>query len=322
MFKIELHLLFLWSVCLLRTSALSDKYESLTHIYQTYNEGPGLRHYYNYGPLYDENINHLREKAVRLGEKVKMLEIGVQSGGSTRVWKRYFRGTLAYVGLDINSRCKQFESLDEGIRIVIGSQLNTSQLLEVCTRYGRFDLVVDDGGHTNKMITTSLLILWNCLNDNAVYVIEDLMLSVVGLPEDEENIFQRVGRWMKIRSPRVKELPTLPANVTNHKGWHLKKLVFFNSMLFLHYGKQVPELQNFYKGSHWVPRLWEKKKEVNLSKLNSARVAVWDAMTTKIYELFTYCNKIFQFFSNKYLEVRHTPAQETNSTVTVNRELL
>jgi len=260
MFKIEQYILFLWSVCLLPTSALSAKYESLTRIYETYDEGPGLHHYYNYGPRYDENIHHLREKAVRLGEKVKMLEFGVQSGGSTRVWKRYFRGTLEYVGLDINSRCKQFESLDEGIRIVIGSQLNSSLLSEICTRYGPFDLVVDDGGHANDMISTSFLILWNCLNDNAVYVIEDLMLSVVGISEDEESIFQRLGRWMKIRSPRVKDLPTLPANVTDHPGWHLNKLVFFDSIVFLHYAKNVPELINFSKGSHWVPRLWEKKK--------------------------------------------------------------
>merc|ERR1719189_3460417 len=117
-----------FSIFLLNTLTLSTEYESLTHIYESYDEGPGLNHYYNYGPAYDENIHQLREEAVRLGKKVKMLEIGVQSGGSTRVWKRYFRGTLAYVGLDINWRCKQFESLDEGIRIVIGSQLNSSLL--------------------------------------------------------------------------------------------------------------------------------------------------------------------------------------------------
>ena len=63
-----------------------------------------------------------------------MLEIGVQSGGSTRVWKRYVRGALDYVALDIDPRCRMFQSLGEGIRILTGSQtdktlpLKTNQL--------------------------------------------------------------------------------------------------------------------------------------------------------------------------------------------------
>jgi len=120
----------------------------------------------------------------------------VQSGGSTRAWKRYFRKSLAYIGLDINPRCKQMESLDEGIRIVIGSQLNTTLLSDICSTNGPFDLVIDDGGHTNEMITTSLLSLWDCLNDNAVYAIEDLHALNMDrgkLSEGDVSVFQMVA---------------------------------------------------------------------------------------------------------------------------------
>jgi len=168
------NLLLLLSISLLCTSELPSKYESLTHIYETYNEEPVINHFYAYGPAYDENIHQIRENAVNQGKKVRILEIGVQSGGSTRVWKRYFRETCAYVGIDVNPRCKQFDSPEEGITIEIGSQLNITFLSDICSKYGPFDLVVDDGGHTNEMIITSILALWGCLNDNAVYVIEDL----------------------------------------------------------------------------------------------------------------------------------------------------
>jgi len=242
------------SIVLFNTVALSSKYESLTHIYETYNEEPILHHYYNYGPAYDESIQHLREEAVRQGKKVKMLEIGVQSGGSTRVWKRYFRKTLAYVGLDINPRCKQMESLDEGISIVIGSQLNTALLSDICSTYGPFDLVVDDGGHSNEMITTSLLSLWDCLNDNAVYAIEDLHalnMKMGSLSEGDVNVFQELAAWMKIRSPRLGR----SKRMEKHPAWHLKKLVFYDSLLFLHYADEVQPLKDFVKGSH---RVWKE----------------------------------------------------------------
>jgi len=254
------HLCLLLSVCLtfIYGVELSTKYESLSHIYETYDEGPGLSHYRKYGPAYDENIHQLREKAVISEKKVKMLEIGIQSGGSTRVWKRYFRGTLAYTGVDINPRCKQFDSPSEGITIEIGSQLNKTFLSYLCTTYGPFDLVVDDGGHTNEMIMTTLLVLWRCLSDNAVYVIEDLhtlnFKGVKFLKEGEVDVFQRLAGWEKVRSPRGMGIGV----PTDHPGWHLKKLSFYDSMLFLFYGEKVGNLGGFKKGDHWVPHLYSK----------------------------------------------------------------
>jgi len=261
----------LLSIVLFNTVALSSKYESLTHIYETYNEEPILHHYYNYGPAYDESIQHLREEAVRQGKKVKMLEIGVQSGGSTRVWKRYFRKSLAYVGLDINPRCKQMESLDEGIRIVIGSQLNTTLLSDICSTYGPFDLVIDDGGHANDMIITSLLSLWDCLNDNAVYVIEDLHslnMKRGNLLEGEVNVFQILAEWMKIRSPGLhyKDSPQKAKMIEKHPAWHLKNLQFYDSILFLHYADEVPPLEDFEKGWHRVYLPTSRHKETKPCK--------------------------------------------------------
>lgn len=253
----------LFGIFQLNWSAEGSKWESLTHIYDTYDEGPGLHHFYNYGPAYDENIHQLRDKAVSQGKKVKILEIGVQSGGSTRVWKRYFRGTCSYVGIDINYRCKQFESPEEGINVEIGSQLNTTFLSSICSKYGPFDLVVDDGGHTNDMIMTSLLSLWGCLNDDAVYVIEDLHALNMGekyLVEGEVTVFEKIGQWMKIRSPRLGDRKNLsPAISTDHPAWHLKKLAFYDSMIFLYYGEDVQRLNAFKKGSYWMPYVSRKE---------------------------------------------------------------
>jgi len=246
-------LIFVFLRVTMADTVLSSKYESLSHIYSTYSETPGLDHYTQYGPAYDENIHHLREKAVAEKSKVRVLEIGVQSGGSTRVWKRYFRGTLAYVGLDIDPRCKMFQSVEEGINIVIGSQLDKKVLADVCTKYGPFDLVVDDGGHTNQMMVTSLNTLWNCMKDDGVYVIEDLHALNVGpsfLRTGEKTIFHEMAMWMKLRSPMddYKNYDKL----SKHPSFHLKKLAFYDSILFLHYADMITKLGRFMVGDHWL----------------------------------------------------------------------
>jgi len=238
---------------ILATSKPDSKWESISDIYATYNEKPGFDHYLVYAPGYDENIRHLRWKAIKEGRKVKMLEIGVQSGGSTRVWKRYFRNLTDYIGLDIDPRCRMFQSPTEGINIVTGSQLDTALLLNLCKQYGPFDLVIDDGGHQNEMMQVSLKSLWNCMEDDGVYVIEDLHAINMGMIKPgATNIFHEIADWMQVRSPDIEEI-TQEAVKTQPAG-HLKKLAFSDSIMFLNYGSNVPGLtkSRIMKGDHWL----------------------------------------------------------------------
>jgi len=250
---------------------LPDKYETLSHTYNSYNQDPGLHHYTMYGPWYDINIQHLREKAVLKGTKVKMLEIGVQSGGSTRVWKRYFRETLDYVGLDIDPRCRMFQSLEEGIRVLTGSQTNKTLLSEICQTYGPFDLIVDDGGHTNDMILTSLRSLWSCMKNNGVYAIEDLHALSMGNHfynrKTEKSVFRVLAHWMMIRSPALKKKTPHFARSPGHPALHLNHLSFYDSMVFLHYADNITdlELSDVFKGHNWLRRpIVQPEKELSL----------------------------------------------------------
>jgi len=247
---------------ILATPRPDSNWESISHIYDTYNEKPGLDHYLVYGHPYDVNIQHLRWKAIGEGRKVKMLEIGVQSGGSTRVWKRYFRNLTDYTGLDIDPRCTMFQSPTEGIKIVTGSQLDTALLLSLCKQYGPFDLVVDDGGHQNKMMQVSLKSLWNCMEDDGVYVIEDLHalnMGITYIKPGAASIFHEIADWMKVRSPALKW--TEQEAVKTQPAGHLKNLAFYDSIMFLHYGSNVPGLtkSRVLKGDHWLKGNWKGK---------------------------------------------------------------
>ena len=54
-------------------------------------------------------------------------------------------------------------------------------MLKVCEKHGPFHLVVDDGGHTFKMMQTALKTLFvtdKCMEENSLYVIEDMHTMV------------------------------------------------------------------------------------------------------------------------------------------------
>ena len=93
-------------------------------------------------------------------------------------WINWFKDVedFVYVGLDVNPLCKGLDvKTDDSIHIEIGSQLDISFLDQLCTKYGPFDIIVDDGGHTAEMMATSLRALFPCLAENGYYFIEDTM---------------------------------------------------------------------------------------------------------------------------------------------------
>ena len=155
-----------------------SKLASLEDIYRTYNRTPGYHKYEQYATMYEKNIGHLRRHAVGREKNVKVLEIGVQNGGSAEIWNMYFGNRLFYVGIDTNPKCIQFVDSKRNIYVEIGSQLNISFLNYICQKYGRFDLIVDDGAHTTESILTSLKLLWFCMINRGVYAIEDLHTMV------------------------------------------------------------------------------------------------------------------------------------------------
>ena len=118
-------------------------------------------------------------------KEIRLLEIGVQSGGSLIDWKRYYGDNSTIVGIDIDTRCSRSHMPDENIFVEIGSQLDQDFLLSVCRKYGPFNIIIDDGGHSAKMIMTSIRIMFpneTCispLEGDSVYAIEDLHTSVM-----------------------------------------------------------------------------------------------------------------------------------------------
>jgi hypothetical protein len=127
-----------------------------------------LKKHENFFDEYDFNFRDLRNTA-----NLRILEIGVQGGGSLGMWREYFKDAYI-VGMDIDPTCKQWER--DGIHIAIGDQ-GDEETLQIEHDHGPFDIVIDDGGHTMKQQLTTFNVLFPKLRDNGIFVIEDLHTS-------------------------------------------------------------------------------------------------------------------------------------------------
>ena len=105
-------------------------------------------------------------------KEINILEIGVYKGESLKIWREYF-SKAKICGIDIN----EIKFKIDGVDIIKADQASVKDLTSICEKYKSFDIIIDDGGHHSNQITTSLNFLFDYLNDNGLYVIEDLQTS-------------------------------------------------------------------------------------------------------------------------------------------------
>ena len=123
----------------------------------------------HYFGIYDRHFSRYR------GTAVNMLEIGVYRGGSLQMWKEYFGPKARIWGVDVDPQCKSFE--EEQISILIGDQEDRGFLRSIVATLPRFDIVLDDGGHSMKQQIHTFEELFGHIADDGVYLCEDLHTS-------------------------------------------------------------------------------------------------------------------------------------------------
>jgi len=123
-------------------------------------------HYFN---IYETYFSKYRSRPIL------MMEIGVQTGGSTRMWKSYFHKDSKIVGIDINIECKKHEC--DGIDIHIGDQNDKKFIESLIEKYGSFDIILDDGSHINQHQINTFEWLFPHVVDGGLYLIEDTHTS-------------------------------------------------------------------------------------------------------------------------------------------------
>lgn len=100
----------------------------------------------------------------------KVVEIGVQTDRSIRMWEEFFPNATIY-GIDIDPACKRFEGGRR--RIFVGDQGDADFCARVIRETGAVDIVIDDGSHRVEHQLASFRALFPAMTDHGIYVIED-----------------------------------------------------------------------------------------------------------------------------------------------------
>ena len=129
---------------------------------------PSSKNRFGFIEIYEKYFNEVKN------EKLNILEIGIDKGDSLRIWRDYFPNAKI-CGLDIDK--KDFEI--NGVEFFFGDQSDKNFLKTIIDKYNSFDIIIDDGSHISKHIITSFNYLYPYLNDNGLYIIEDLQTSYI-----------------------------------------------------------------------------------------------------------------------------------------------
>ena len=125
--------------------------------------------YDSYFPAYEA----LLKKYV--SRDVTIVEVGIFNGGSLFMWRKFFGPKARIIGIDLNPDAREWEK--HGFEIYIGDQSSHAFWSELFQKIGKVDVLIDDGGHTNRQqIVTSHHAIQN-IKDDGLLIVEDVHTS-------------------------------------------------------------------------------------------------------------------------------------------------
>lgn len=157
-------------------TALFDKYKS-----------DKASDFHNYGQYY-----HKRLQRFRSVPGLRYLELGTLNGASLRAFREYFPLAEVLVAIDIDPTTKRHEDPQRGMHVVVGPQDDVEVLTDVVTRFGPFDVIIDDCSHLIGPTVASFRHLFtHGLKDGGLYIVED----TIAFRKDLAYFFGLVSRY-------------------------------------------------------------------------------------------------------------------------------
>jgi hypothetical protein len=131
-------------------------------------EGQGIWKWTHYFDIYHR---HFRKY---IGKEVHIVEVGIYSGGSLPMWKKYFGDRCTVHGIDIEKDCLRYQDENKNIKIYIGDQESREFWKEFKTKVPRVDILVDDGGHLVGQQIVTLEEMLPHISPGGVFLCEDI----------------------------------------------------------------------------------------------------------------------------------------------------
>ena len=145
---------------------LSEAPNPILSYFNAHREGPGIFKWMHYFDIYHRHFSKF------IGREVHVLEVGIYSGGSLRMWREYFGKGCRVYGVDINDACMACK--DEGIKVFIGDQADRSFWVRIKQAVPTIDILIDDGGHLPEQQRIALEEMLPHIAPGGVYLCEDI----------------------------------------------------------------------------------------------------------------------------------------------------
>jgi hypothetical protein len=149
-----------------------DESNPLYEIFENHKKGPLVHKWLQYFDVYHRYFQKYR------GQQLTVLEIGIQSGGTIPMWQAYFGEGLTYYGADLNPYCKGMYDDPPRTNILVGDQASSKFWAELKALNVKFDIIIDDGGHTMKQQIMTFQECWDLINDGGIFFCEDTSTSM------------------------------------------------------------------------------------------------------------------------------------------------
>ena len=149
----------------------------LTQYFDSVHEGPGVWKWRHYFQIYEKHFRRF------VGTDVHIAEIGIYSGGSLRMWRKYFGEKAHIYGIDIAPETLIYQNnsaYGRPDRIFVGDQSSSALWDRIKAETPRIDILIDDGGHMPSLQNASLRLAFSHLSPGAVYLCEDISVGSYG----------------------------------------------------------------------------------------------------------------------------------------------
>lgn len=212
-----------------------------------------------------------------------ILEIGIgghndknEGGLSLLALKQYFPNSKI-IGVDIIEK-KFLDS--KRIKTIKLDQGNIEELKKMAETYGKFDLIIDDGSHFVDHQRKSFLTLFEYLNDDGFYVVEDVNSSykISGRGSPELDYEKNNVTFFKELVHSVNSLFLYKEIQKNYNEFiNIDKFLFFPAIIILQ--KKIkktepPTKKYLYLTLDEFNKYWSHKKKQNIKKQENGVILV------------------------------------------------
>ena len=109
-----------------------------------------------------------------VGKNISIMEIGVQNGGHLQILSKFLDNAKIY-GIDVNEDVRKL-TLGKDI-VTFCFDATKKELVDSNLKDLSFDVIIDDASHISSDVIQSFELLFQRVNPNGLYIIEDLRTS-------------------------------------------------------------------------------------------------------------------------------------------------